>query len=148
MVAWKRVQSNKGTAGVDGISIDDFPAYLRQYWPEIKLKLLVGTYEPSPVMRVEIPKHSGGKRPLGIPTVLDRLIQQAILQVLQPIFDPGFSESSYGFRPYRSAHQAVRKVRQTIDEGYHLCLQISCWTILTKNLNNAVYVLSVMQMTL
>lgn len=117
LLAWKRVKANKGKPGVDGITVDDFPVYLREHWPQIKVKLLNGSYRPQPVLRVEIPKRSGGKRPLGIPTVLDRLIQQAILQVLQPLFDPGFSESSYGFRPKRSAHQAVRQVRQTIDSG-------------------------------
>ena len=118
LLAWKRVKANKGKPGVDGITIDEFPAYLCEHWPQIKDKLLNGSYRPQPVLRVEIPKRSGGKRPLGIPTVLDRLIQQAILQVLQPMFDPGFSESSYGFRPKRSAHQAVRQVRHTIDNGY------------------------------
>jgi RNA-directed DNA polymerase len=122
--AWQRVRANKGAAGVDGITVDDFPAYLREHWSEIKRKLLDGTYRPSPVKRVEIPKRSGGKRPLGIPTVLDRLMQQAILQVLQPIFDPGFSESSFGFRPRRSAHDAVGKVRRTIDEGYKYVVDI------------------------
>lgn len=116
--AWKRVAENEGAAGVDGITIDEFPAYIRQHWTEIKRKLLLGTYQPSPAKRSEIPKRGGGKRGLGIPIVLDRLIQQAILQVLQPIFDPGFSESSYGFRPFRSAHQAVRRVRAIIDSGY------------------------------
>ncbi len=118
LLAWKRVKANKGKPGVDGVTIDDFPAYLQEHWSQIKIKLLNGSYRPQPVLRVEIPKRSGGKRPLGIPTVLDRLIQQAILQVLQPLFDPGFSESSYGFRPKRSAHMAVRQVRQTIDIGY------------------------------
>jgi RNA-directed DNA polymerase len=116
--AWHRVRVNKGAAGVDSVTIDEFPAYLKEHWPEIKRKVLDGTYKPSPVKRVEIPKRAGGKRPLGIPTVLDRVIQQAILQVLQPIFDSGFSESSFGFRPRRSAQDAVRKVRQIIDEGY------------------------------
>lgn len=124
LLAWKRVKANKGSAGVDGITIDDFPAYLREHWPQIKRKLLDGTYQPSPVKRVEIPKRTGGKRPLGVPTVVDRLIQQAILQVLQPLFDPGFSESSYGFRPGRSAHQAVRKVRQMIDKGYNCVVDV------------------------
>lgn len=124
LLAWKRVKANKGSAGVDGITIDDFPVYLREHWPQIKSKLLDGTYEPSPVKRVEIPKRTGGKRPLGVPTVVDRLIQQAILQVLQPLFDPGFSESSYGFRPGRSAHQAVRKVRQMIDKGYNCVVDV------------------------
>lgn len=101
--AWKQVRANQGAAGVDGITIDDFPAYIREHWPSVKQALLDGTYRPLPVKRVEIPKRSGGKRPLGIPTVLDRLIQQAILQVLQPIFDPTFSKWSFGFRPNRSA---------------------------------------------
>ena len=122
--AWQRVKANKGEPGVDGITIDDFPAYLRKHWPEIKRQLLDGTYKPSPVKRVEIPKRTGGKRPLGIPTVLDRLIQQAMLWVLQPLFDPEFSESSYGFRPGRSAHQAVRRVRQTIDLGYNWVVDV------------------------
>ncbi|NIW96193.1 MAG: group II intron reverse transcriptase/maturase, partial [Phycisphaerae bacterium] len=112
LLAWKRVKANGGAAGIDGISIDEFPVYLWEHWAEIKRLLLQGTYKPSPVKRVEIPKRSGGKRPLGIPTVLDRLIQQAILQVLQPMFDPHFSESSFGFRPGRSAHEALRYVRQ------------------------------------
>ena len=118
LLAWKRVKANKVKPGVDGIIIDEFPVYLREHWSQIRDKLLNGSYRPQPVLRVEIPKRSGGKRPLGIPTVLDRLIQQAILQVLQPMCDAGFSESSYGFRPKRSAHQAVRQVRQTIDSGY------------------------------
>jgi RNA-directed DNA polymerase len=122
--AWQRVKANKGEPGVDGITMDDFPAYLRKHWPEIKRQLLDGTYKPSPVKRVEIPKRTGGKRPLGIPTVLDRLIQQAMLWVLQPLFDPEFSESSYGFRPGRSAHQAVRRVRQTIDLGYNWVVDV------------------------
>ena len=123
-LAWHRVKMNKGVAGIDGISIDVFPDYLRKHWAETKRQLLNETYRPSPVKRVKIPKRTGGKRPLGIPTVLDRLIQQALLQVLQPIFDPGFSESSYGFRPGRSAHQAVRFVRRTIDAGYHWVVDV------------------------
>lgn len=115
--AWKRVRANQGAAGVDGISIEDFPEFVKHHWIRIKQRLLEGTYRPSVVKRVEIPKRSGGKRPLGIPTVVDRLIQQAILQVLQPIFDPGFSESSFGFRPGRRAHDAVKRVRALIDEG-------------------------------
>lgn len=122
--AWQRVKANKGKAGVDGVAIDEFPAFLWEHWPEIKSKLLEGSYRPQPVLRVEIPKRSGGKRPLGIPTVLDRLIQQAILQVHQPLFDPGFSESSYGFRPKRSAHMAVRQVRRTIDDGYRWVVDV------------------------
>jgi RNA-directed DNA polymerase len=110
--AWKRVRSNKGAAGIDGVSIQAFPELFRDQWGNIRESLLNGTYKPLPVKRVEIPKATGGTRPLGIPTVLDRLIQQAIAQVLVPIFDPGFSEFSYGFRPGKSAHDAVRKVRE------------------------------------
>ena len=124
LIAWQRVKANKGSAGIDGITIEEFPEYLKNHWHGIKNKLLEETYQPSPVKRVEIPKRSGGKRPLGIPTVLDRLIQQAILQVLQPIFDPDFSESSYGFRPYRSAHHAVKKVRQTLNTGFRFVVDV------------------------
>ena len=122
--AWKQVRANQGSPGVDGITIEEFPEYIREHWPEIKRQLLEGSYRPKPVRRVEIPKRSGGKRPLGIPTVLDRFIQQVILQVLQPLFDPGFSEKSYGFRPGRSCHQAVRRVRQLLDEGYQQVVDI------------------------
>jgi RNA-directed DNA polymerase len=124
LTAWKRVKANEGSAGVDEITIEEFPLYLRKYWPEIKRQLLEGTYQPKPVRRAEIQKRSGGKRPLGIPTVLDRMLQQAILQVLQPLFDPEFSESSYGFRPGRSGHQAVRRVRHLIDAGYRYVVDI------------------------
>jgi RNA-directed DNA polymerase len=122
--AWKRVKANQGASGVDGITVDDFPEHVRLHWPVIKRKILSGTYKPTPVKRVEIPKRSGGRRPLGIPTVFDRLIQQAILQVMQPIFDPDFSESSYGFRPGRSAHDAVKRVRTLIDGGYKFVVDI------------------------
>lgn len=122
--AWKQVRANQGAAGVDGITIDDFPAYIREHWPRVKQALLDGTYQPLPVKRVEIPKRSGGKRPLGIPTVLDRLIQQAILQVLQPIFDPTFSKWSFGFRPNRSAHDAVKTVRAFIKQGYKVIVDV------------------------
>jgi hypothetical protein len=105
--AWKRVRSNKGAAGVDGLDIDPTAARLRNEWPAIREQLLSGTYRPQPVRRVTIPKPDGGERELGIPTVTDRLIQQSLLQVLQPILDPTFSPHSYGFRPGRSAHQAV-----------------------------------------
>lgn len=116
--AWKRVKANKGAPGVDNLAVDQFAAFARDKWPSIRQSLLAGTYQPLPVKRVEIPKTTGGKRPLGIPSVQDRLIQQAIAQVLVPIFDPGFSDHSYGFRPGRSAHQAVRKVQQYIKDGY------------------------------
>jgi RNA-directed DNA polymerase len=122
--AWKQVRANQGSPGVDGITIEEFPKYIREHWQDIKRQILEGSYRPKPVRRVEIPKRSGGKRPLGIPTVLDRFIQQAILQVLQPLFDPGFSEWSYGFRPGRSCHQAVRRVRQLLDEGYQHVVDI------------------------
>jgi RNA-directed DNA polymerase len=116
--AWKQVKANKGAPGVDNMTIEEFPEYVFTHWEEIKTALLEGTYQPSPVKRVEIPKDSGGTGPLGIPKVLDRVIQQAISQVLTPVFDPFFSDDSYGFRPYRSAHQALRKVEKDVREGY------------------------------
>lgn len=122
--AWKRVKANKGSAGVDGMSIDQTPEYLKTYWPQIRSELLNGTYRPQAVRRVEIPKPAGGKRELGIPTVLDRLIQQALLQILQPLIDPTFSELSYGFRPGRSAHDAVRKAQQYAQEGYRVVVDV------------------------
>ena len=100
-LALKRVKANKGAPGIDGVTIDQFPDKFRPLWDDIRASLATGTYQPKPVLRVEIPKPTGGTRPLGIPTVLDRLIQQSIAQVLTPIFDPGFSESSFGFRPNR-----------------------------------------------
>lgn len=116
--AWKRVKANKGAAGVDDMAIDQFPDVARESWGKIRDALSAGNYQPKPVKRVEIPKPTGGMRPLGIPTVTDRLIQQAIAQVLMPIFDPDFSEHSYGFRPNRSAHDAVYQVRDYIQQGY------------------------------
>ena len=116
--AWTRVKSNKGSPGIDGMTVEKLPDYLKQHWPEIRGQLLSGTYKPQPVKRVEIPKPDGGIRKLGIPTALDRLIQQMVLQVLQPSWDPTFSEHSYGFRPGRSAHQAVAQAQQYISEGY------------------------------
>lgn len=123
-LAWKRVAANKGVAGVDKMPVDDFERYAREHWPQICQSLLAGTYQPSPVLRIEIPKSTGGKRPLGIPTVLDRVIQQAIAQMLVPIFDPGFSDHSYGFRPGRSAHDAVKQVRTYICEGYRYAVDM------------------------
>ncbi len=123
-LSWKRVKSNKGAPGVDEMTIEAFPEFLREHWKEIRESLMEGTYQPSPVLRVEIPKPSGGTRPLGIPTVLDRLIQQAIGQVLTPIFDPGFSESSYGFRPNRSAHDAVYKVREYVCQKHRIAVDL------------------------
>lgn len=107
MLAYDRVRKNKGAAGVDGIGIAELKEHLKQYWPTIKAKLLAGEYLLSPVRRVDIPKPQGGGRTLGMPTLTDRLIQQALHQVLAPIFEAEFSESSYGFRPGRSAHQAI-----------------------------------------
>jgi len=115
--ALRRVEANKGAAGVDGMTVAALRPYLMEHWLRIKEELLAGRYQPSPVRGVEIPKPGGGMRQLGIPTVLDRLLQQALHQVLQPSFDPGFSESSYGFRPGRSAHQAVAKAREYAAAG-------------------------------
>ena len=117
--AYKRVVSNKGAAGVDEMNVVELAPYLREHWPKIKEELLSGTYKPQPVRGVDIPKPGKkGTRRLGIPTVVDRLIQQAMLQRLSPIFEPGFSESSYGFRPGRSAHQAVLKAQEYARQGY------------------------------
>jgi RNA-directed DNA polymerase len=113
-----RVKSNKGSPGVDGMTVDALPGHLQQHWPAIREQLLNGTYKPQPVKRVEIPKPDGGVRKLGIPTVLDRFIQQAVMQVLQRKWDWTFSEHSYGFRPGRSAHQAVEAAQRYIAEGY------------------------------
>ena len=115
--ALQRVCANKGGPGVDGMTVHELRAHLEAHWPAIKQQLFSGTYKPAPVRRVEIPKPGGGVRKLGIPTVLDRFIQQAILQVLQPIWEPTFSECGYGFRPKRSAHQAVAKAQVYITEG-------------------------------
>jgi RNA-directed DNA polymerase len=115
--AFKRVKSNKGSPGIDGMTVDDLSAYLKEHWPVIREQLLAGTYKPQPVNRVEIPKPDGGVRQLGIPTVLDRMVQQAVMQVLQGRWDAEFSEHSHGFRPGRSAHQAVAKAQQYIAEG-------------------------------
>lgn len=116
-LAYERVVGNKGAAGVDGIGVPEFKAHLQQHWPTIKAKLLAGTYIPQAVRRVDIPKPQGGVRTLGIPTLTDRLIQQALHQVLSPIFEAEFSESSYGFRPGRNAHQAVKAAKQYVAEG-------------------------------
>jgi RNA-directed DNA polymerase len=119
LAAHARVVRNAGAPGVDGMTVDDLMAYCRAHWARIREQLLSGTYVPQPVRRVEIPKPGGtGKRTLGIPTVLDRFIQQALLQVLSPIFDPTFSDASYGFRPKRSAHQAVQRARGYIAAGH------------------------------
>jgi RNA-directed DNA polymerase len=115
--AWAQVKRNKGASGVDGRDIAETETFLREHWAEIRKQLLDETYKPYPVLRVQIPKPGGGVRNLGIPTVVDRFIQQAITQVLEPLFDPGFSESSFGFRPGRKAHDAVRQARKFQKEG-------------------------------
>lgn len=115
--AYKQVVSNKGAAGIDGMTVEQLKPYLQEHWAKIKEELLKGEYQPQPVRCVEIPKPQGGMRQLGIPTVVDRLIQQALHQVLSPVFEPDFSESSYGFRPGRSAHQAVQQAREYVAEG-------------------------------
>jgi len=117
--ALQRVKANKGSPGIDGMTVEELSGYLEQHWPAIREQLLSGTYAPQPVRRVEIAKlDGGGMRKLGIPTTLDRFIQQAVLQVLQRQWDPTFSEHSYGFRPGRSAHQAVAQAQKNIAEGY------------------------------
>jgi len=116
--ALARVKANKGSPGVDGMTVQQLPEYLKQHWPAIREQLLSGTYKPQPVKRVEIPKPDGGVRKLGIPTVLDRFIQQAVMQVLQRKWDGTFSENSYGFRPGRSAQQAVEAAQRYIAAGY------------------------------
>ena len=122
--AWKRVKSNRGSAGVDGLSIAETADSLRAHWPRIRESLLDGSYRPLPVRRVQIPKPDGGVRELGIPTVTDRLIQQALLQVLQRIIDPTFSEHSYGFRPGRRAHDAVLDAQRYVQDGYRVVVDV------------------------
>ncbi|AUN94165.1 MULTISPECIES: group II intron reverse transcriptase/maturase [Betaproteobacteria] len=122
--AWKRVKSNRGSAGVDGRSIAETADYLRAHWPRIRETLLDGSYRPAPVRRVQIPKPDGGVRELGIPTVTDRLIQQALLQVLQRKIDPTFSEHSYGFRPGRRAHDAVLDAQRYVQDGYRVVVDV------------------------
>src|SRR5713226_9699382 len=117
--ALQQVKANKGSPGIDGMTVEELPGYLQQHWSTIREQLLNGTYEPKSVRRVEIAKpDGGGMRKLGIPTTLDRFVQQAVLQVLQRRWDPTFSEHSYGFRPGRSAHQAVAQAQKNIAEGY------------------------------
>ena len=116
--AWKRVKRNKGAPGIDGMTVEDFPAFSREHWPRIAVAIREGNYRPAPVRRAWIPKPDGTKRPLGIPTVLDRVIQQAIAQVLGPLFEADFSEHSHGYRPGRSALQAVAVMETGWNEGY------------------------------
>ncbi len=122
--AWKRVKANKGAAGADGLDIAQTGAHLKHAWPTIRQHLVEGTYRPQPVRRVGIPKPDGSERELGIPTVTDRLIQQALLQVLQPLIDPTFSEHSYGFRPGRRARDAVLSAQQYVQDGYRIVVDV------------------------
>jgi RNA-directed DNA polymerase len=122
--AWERVKSNRGAAGIDGMTIGDFLEYAKANWTEIRASLMDGTYQPQPVRQVVIPKPRGGERKLGIPCVIDRVIQQAILQVLSPIFESEFSDSSYGSRPKRSAHGAIRQIKSDIKAGYRVAVDI------------------------
>lgn len=130
--ALKRVESNKGAPGVDGIRISSLRGYVRDQWTGIRQQLLEGTYQPQPVRRVEIPKSGGGKRKLGIPTVLDRLIQQALLQVLTPIFDSYFHPYSYGFRPGKRAHDAVLQAQAFVQEGYRFTVDLDLETFFDR----------------
>ena len=122
--AYQRVVSNKGAPGADGMTVADLAGYVKQYWPALKVRLLAGEYHPQAVRAVEIPKPQGGTRQLGIPSVVDRLIQQALQQQLTPIFDPLFSDYSYGFRPSRSAHQAVEMARTHVEAGHRWCVEL------------------------
>jgi RNA-directed DNA polymerase len=122
--ALRRVKGNKGSPGIDGMTVEELSTHLKTAWPGIREQLLAGTYQPTAVLRREIPKSGGGVRKLGIPTALDRLIQQAMLQVLQPRFDPGFSEHSYGFRPGRRAHDAVRAAQKYIQAGRRIVVDV------------------------
>ena len=122
--AWKRVKRNQGSPGVDGMTVGELPEYLRSHWPSIREQLQAGSYQPSEVKQQLIPKSGGGMRQLGIPTVLDRFIQQALLQVLQRQYEPTFSEHSYGFRPGKSAHQAVRAARSYVEQGRRVVVDV------------------------
>ena len=122
--ALKRVEENQGAGGVDGMCVDELRGYLKQHWPKLREQLLSGSYQPPPVRRVEIPKAGGGMRKLGIPTAVDRFIQQAMLQVLQRDWDQTFSAHSYGFRPGRTAHQAIAQAQEYINAGYEIVVDI------------------------
>jgi RNA-directed DNA polymerase len=122
--AWKRVKANKGAPGIDGVTIADFPAHARAHWPAVREQIDQGRYQPQAVRRVQIPKPDGGQRLLGLPTVTDRVVQQAIAQVLTPIFEATFSDSSFGFRPGRNAHQAIRQVQANVKDGRRIAVDI------------------------
>ena len=125
-LAWRQVKANRGAAGIDGMEIGEFPDFMRKHWENLRVKLEEGSYMPSPVRRVKIPKDGESKRILGIPTVLDRTIQQAIAQVLTPLYDLTFSEHSHGFRPYRSAHDAIEEMRVTGISKGRGCHVVDC----------------------
>jgi RNA-directed DNA polymerase len=136
--ALQRVKANKGSPGVDGMTVDQLPDYRKQNGPKIREQLLTGTYKPKPVRRVEIPKpDGGGVRKIGIPSVLDRFVQQAVLQVLQKRWDPTFSDHSHGFRPGRSARQAVREAQQYIAEGYRWVVDLDLEQFLIESIMTA-----------
>jgi len=120
----KRVKANQGSAGVDGLTVKETAEFLKTSWPQVRERRLNGSYRPMPVRRVQIPKSGGGMRELGIPSMTDRLIQQALLQVLQPLIDPSFSEHSHGFRPGRRAHDAVLESQRYVQEGYRLVVDV------------------------
>ena len=123
--AWEQVRANQGAAGTDGMSVKQFPSFAREHWPAIRQSLMNETYQPAAVRRVEIPKRDGGRRPLGIPTVLDRVLQQALAQVLNPIFDPHFAATSYpDSRCWGSAHDAVKQVRTYIQQGHRMAVDV------------------------
>ncbi|MDH1339563.1 reverse transcriptase domain-containing protein [Pseudomonas oleovorans] len=145
--AYRRVVNNRGAPGADGLSVDELAGYLKQYWPSLRERLQTGEYQPYGVRAVNIPKPDGGVRTLGIPSVLDRLIQQALLQQLTPLFEPLFSDFSYGFRPGRSAHQAIEMARAHVAAGYRWSVELdlekffdrvdhdllmACWRVRSK----------------
>ena len=123
-LAYRRVVSNAGSGGIDGMEVKELLPYLRSHKDELVKKLLDGKYRPNSVRRVEIPKKNGKKRPLGIPTVVDRLVQQSVAQVLQPLYEPQFSPNSFGFRPHRGAHQALRCAQSIINDGNRFCIDL------------------------
>ena len=131
--AWKRVKSNKGAPGIDGVTIAEFPAHAREHWPGIRDQLTNGSYHPQAVRRVAIPKRGGGERLLGIPTICDRVIQQAISQVLTPFLDPDFSGFSFGFRPRRNAHMAVRQIQGYLRAGFRWAVDIDLAKFLDRS---------------
>lgn len=139
--AWRRVKANAGAPGIDGMTVEEFTAFSRRHWPRIRSALMAGTYRPAPVRRVFIPKPDGSERPLGVPIVLDRMIQQAIAQVMNPLFEGGFSDHSYGFREGRNAHQAVREVECPKAGRCRPCWPISRSNHWTRNSNAADIVL-------